>query len=233
MAFSIAQASPQGASRGASALQDGWREIARTRSVAAARQRSEARLGLFVAAARELASETGSAAFTVSQVVERAGLSLKSFYADFDGKDDLLLALIGHDSGVGAAMLRELVDRHRAPARRLRAYVEGFFSFLAAAGELGVDPYVSVLTSEHRRLRESRPEGTSVALAPFLDLLETELRAAMDAGAIRRGDAVRDARTVFDLLLGNVHEFAVGRDPLPPAELAAYVWSFCWKGFAS
>jgi len=63
----------------------------------------------FVASARALANETGSAAFTVAQLTTRAGLSLKAFYACFQSKDDLLLALLGEDSRVGAEVLAGVI----------------------------------------------------------------------------------------------------------------------------
>ena len=40
-----------------------------------------------VAAARALANETGSAAFTVAQLATSAGVSLKAFYSCFASKD--------------------------------------------------------------------------------------------------------------------------------------------------
>ena len=63
------------------------------------------RPGRLVAAARDLANESGSANFTVAQVALRAGLSLKSFYRCFRSKDDLLVALLAAESQIGAAFL--------------------------------------------------------------------------------------------------------------------------------
>src|SRR4051794_35141299 len=102
-----------------------WQARALRRSLEGAHTRSVERMERLVAAARDLANDTGSAAFTVVQVAQRAGLSLKSFYRCFSGKDDLLLALLEEDSGVGASLLRLRIERHRAPAERLQAYVEG------------------------------------------------------------------------------------------------------------
>src|SRR5687768_1817645 len=90
-----------------------------------------------LAAARDLANETGNAAFTVAQVVERAGASFKGFYRSFGGKDDLLLALLEADSRVGAVLLADLVDRHDAPERRLRAFVDGIFALATLPGASG------------------------------------------------------------------------------------------------
>src|ERR1700675_3513304 len=83
----------------------GWQDRALDRSLADARARDVERMERCVAAARELASETSSAAFTVAQIAARAGLSLKSFYRCCPGKDELLLALIEDDSQLGARAL--------------------------------------------------------------------------------------------------------------------------------
>src|SRR5437016_7632098 len=87
-----------------------WQARALHRSLEPARTRSVERMERLVAAARELANETGTAAFTVTQVTERAGLSLKSFYRCFPGKDELLIALLEEDSRLGAAILAEAID---------------------------------------------------------------------------------------------------------------------------
>jgi len=182
----------------------------------------------YVAAARELAAETGSSSFTVQQVVERASGSLKSFYRRFDGKDDLLLGLLHEDSAMGAALLGDMIGRHRLARLRVRAWITGLFR-LMAAGDAG---YVGVLVREHRRLAEARPEQTERALAPFIDLLAAELDGAMDRGVVRAGDARRDASTVFDLVLLKIHDLAMGRGELDPEKMAEYVWAFCWSALA-
>lgn len=221
-----------GASPGAEGV-PAWQARALDRSLGDARERSVERLSAFVAAARELAAETGSSAFTVQQVVERSGQSLKSFYRLFAGKDDLLLALLEEDSAVGAELLSAMVERHRAPVPRLRAWVEGMFA-LMAAGEPG---YVGVLVREHRRLGEAQPDRLAVALGPFVDLLTRELERAAEAGVARRRDPARDAWTIFDLVLVKIHELAVavpgGASPELAQRTAAYVWSFCWSGLGA
>ena len=88
-----------------------WRDRALERSLEAPRARSVDRLERLVAAARDLANETGTAGFTVAQVAQRAGLSLKSFYRCFAGKDDLLVALLEEDSRLGSVILAEMVEQ--------------------------------------------------------------------------------------------------------------------------
>jgi AcrR family transcriptional regulator len=202
-----------------------WQTRALRRSLEPARARSVERMERFVQAARSLADETGSAAFTVPQLAARAGLSLKSFYRCFRGKDELLLALLEDDSQIGAGLLRAAVERHDEPIARLRAYVDAIFGMVALPGAVG---YAGVLVREHRRLSEDFPEELRGALAPMVALLASEMTRAADAGLARRGDAARDAQTIFGLLLSAIHDVTMGRgDPL---ELASYVWEFCWAG---
>jgi AcrR family transcriptional regulator len=167
-------------------------------------------------AARTLANETGSAAFTVAQLTANAGLSLKAFYACFRAKDDLLLALLAEDSRLGAEFLAQYIGV-RSGADGLSAYVTGLFDMLTPPGALG---YAGVLVREHRRLTEFHDEDLRIALAPLVDLLATKIESE---------DPKRDARTMFAVLLDGIHDIVVGR-VADPQELARYLERFCTRG---
>jgi AcrR family transcriptional regulator len=202
-----------------------WQARALERSLETARARSVERMERFVQAARDLANESGSAAFTVPQVAARSGLSLKTFYRCFRGKDDLLLALLEDDTRIGAQLLAEMVDERDEPAARLRAYVDGVFEMVALPGAAG---YAGLLVREHRRLSEDRPDEMRGALAPMVDLLADEIAAAVAAGVAHATDPARDAATVFGLLLAAIHDVTIGR--ADASETAAYLWRFWWNG---
>jgi len=204
---------------------DLWRERALARSLEAARARSVDRLDRLIAAARDLANETGHAGFTVSQVAARAGVSLKVFYRYFASKDDLLVALLEEDSRLGAAILRERVDAHTDRDARLRAYVMGVFELLTLPGALG---YAGVLIREHRRLSENRPDELGAALAPITDVFADELAAGAAEGVVGSDDPRRDARLTFTLVLDGIHDVVVGR--AEPLDEAAYLWRFVRSG---
>ena len=70
-----------------------WRELAVARSLDPARARAEKRVQRFLDAALELMDSDSGKEFTVQEVVERSGQSLRSFYQYFAGKHELLLAL--------------------------------------------------------------------------------------------------------------------------------------------
>ncbi len=176
----------------------------------------DARPDRFVRAARDLANETGSAAFTVAQVTLRAGLSLKSFYRCFRGKDELLLALLAADSQIGAAVLAERIG-NRSGTAALHAYVTELFEMVALPGATG---YAGVLAREYRRLAELYDDEQRAALAPLLDLLAAHIDSA---------DPGRDAQVMFGVLLGGIHDIIVGRAADTRA-LAEYLFEFCTQG---
>jgi AcrR family transcriptional regulator len=200
----------------------GWQDRALDRTLADARARDVDRMERCVAAARELATETTSANFTVAQIAARARLSLKSFYRCFPGKDELLLALLEDDSHIGARVLAlRVAERGQTPAGALHAYVTELFALVSESGQLG---YASVLVREHRRLSEQYPVELRVALAPLVELLAEHVDAATESR-----DAGRDAETMFRILLGGIDDVVVGR-VTDARELAEYLWQFCWTG---
>lgn len=206
-----------------------WQQRALQRSLADVRERSVERLAGLIDAARQLATETGSADFTVQQVVRRAGQSLKSFYKYFEGKDDLLLALIEEDSRIGAAALGDIVDESTGPLDRLRTFVRSLVIF----GSVGDRGYVQVLLRERARLDQADSERMAAALAPFTDLLQSLLVDAADAGLVRAGDSGRDALMIFNLVMASIHAQVLAADDLAGEEAADYVWEFCWSGVSA
>ena len=207
--------SPTGSQR------SGWQDRAADRTVADTRARDVERMERCIAAARELANETSSASFTVAQVAARAEVSLKAFYRCFPGKDELLLALLEYESNTGARVLAELVGTRDNAVAALHACVTELFALLSVPGALG---YAGVLVREHRRLSEHYPLELRVALAPLVELVSVHIAAATSTT-----DARRDAETMFRILLQGIDDVIVGRAG-HAAELAEYLWNFCWKG---
>ena len=202
----------------------GWQDRALGRTLADTRARDVERMERCVAAARDLANETSSAAFTVAQVAGRANVSLKAFYRCFPGKDELLLALLEDDSHIGARVLAQRVGGRDNEVAALHACVTELFALLSVPGALG---YAGVLVREHRRLSEHYPLELRVALAPLIELIAQHI-----AAAVPTSDARRDAETMFRILLQGIDDVIVGRVS-DANELGEYLWTFCWRGLAA
>jgi len=177
-----------------------------------------------VEAARALMWQGGGPGFTVAQVVAEAGTSLKSFYRCFAGKDELLVALFADDARRGSTALAAMVEAEDDPARRLRVAVVGLFRFLTVDGRL---PYAAALVREHLRLAESHPGQLQAVLHPFVALFEAAVADAQARGAARPGDARRDARILFHLVLSHLHALICHQIEDPPTAVADDLWAFC------
>ena len=155
----------------------------------------------------------------MADVAADAGISLRSFYRHFAGRDDLLLALFEEEARTAVELLGELVGRGGEPIARVRRCIEALCE-LVVTGE----GYAALLVREHLRLGAERPDEIRAALAPLLDLLHRELDAAAAAGDLRPADRF-DAATVLALVLTHVQTALL----LAPAEPAPTerIWRFC------
>jgi AcrR family transcriptional regulator len=213
--------SPSGTERAGRA---GQRGHAGLRSLRDGGSRQAAVTERLVESARELVWDAGGPSFTVTQVVAAAGTSLKSFYRCFAGKDELLVALFEDDARRGAAALVSMVDGEADPLERLRVVVVGLFRFLTVEGRL---PYAAALVREHLRLAESHPDQLRGVLHPFVGVFEDAVAAGQSSGVVRAGDARRDARTLFHLVLSHLHALICHQIEEPPTEVAEELWAFC------
>lgn len=175
-----------------------WEDRALERSLATARDRSSVRARRLVDAARQLVAG-GSSSFTIAEVAGAAGLSLRSFYRHFSGRDELLLALVEEEARTGAHVLREVLGEGGAPVARAQRCVEVFCDLVEAGSG-----YASLLVREHLRLGEEHPDELRAALEPLLDVIDAELQAAAEVGAFRVVDRF-DAATVLTLVVTHVH----------------------------
>jgi AcrR family transcriptional regulator len=169
-----------------------------------------------VAAARELTAEAGTPAFTVQPVVARAGTCLKSFYRLFQGKDELLLAVLGADTRAGAELLADWMAREADPLARVRVFVVGMVQ-LAEAGT----GYTGIYVREHLRFAPSHPDQLQAALEPLVSLLERAVRAA-----VQTSDPRRDAVMVFHTVVAHIHASVLEGHRIDPTAL----WEFCQAG---
>jgi len=164
-----------------------------------------------VDAARALAEESGTADFTVADVARRAGSSLKGFYGCFASKDDLVLALLRHDSERGAAVMAPRIVGVEGIAR-VRTFIETMFELI---GYPESRSYATLAWNEYRRLGTTHRRQILDAVAPLSDLLEVVCSA-------------RDARYVLSLVLAGIGDVLMdGADPRATGEAIA---AFCERG---
>jgi AcrR family transcriptional regulator len=163
------------------------RELAVAKALDSARSRAETRVELFLDAARELMN-TNATDFTVQEVVERSGQSLRTFYQYFAGKYELLLALFEESIEGAAAHLEAEVAVHDDPIERLHAFCVEYHRMCrtSAPGQPVTGP-APALVEFAQQLLTSHPKEASHAFAPLVELLDRLLAEAEGAGAMRPG----------------------------------------------
>ncbi len=159
-----------------------WQQRAVERSLSTARARAVSRSGQILDAARSLMQESGGIDFTVQDIVDRSGLSLRSFYKHFAGKDELLLALFEELLRGFAADLRTDVEAHADPVDQLRAYIAGFHDRARQSSAHGG----RALGSYHLRMLEIRHREFASALGPQMELLAEIIEQGVAAGRFRQ-----------------------------------------------
>lgn len=166
-----------------------WRELAVARSLDPARVRAENRVQRFLDAALELMNSAPGKEFTVQEVVERSGQSLRSFYQYFAGKHELLLALFEEAVRTTAEQLREAVESERDPLERLHVFAVEYYRICRpmpagkASKKAAANP--SAMAEFAQQLLTAHPKEAAQAFVPLVTLFEELLDAAAEAGAIR------------------------------------------------
>ena len=208
------------------------RELAVARALDSARSRAENRVELFLDAARELMN-TNATDFTVQEVVERSGQSLRTFYQYFAGKYELLLALFEESVAGAAAHLETVVAEHDDPMGRIHVFCVDYFRMCRpnAPGEPPTGP-APALVEFAQELLTSHPGQAAHAFAPLVALFGRLLDEADDAGAIRPGlDRARVTGVVLQATMFNA--FAATISAMPPGADDEVLWDLLVRGIAA
>jgi AcrR family transcriptional regulator len=207
----------------------GWRQRALSRSLSAARSRAEQRVQRLLNAAFELIDERGTSDFTIQEVVDRSRQSLRGFYQYFDGKDELLFALLEETLRESLEDLREAVESGSEPLERLRAFTIRLHEWCEPLG-------TRRKRGAHNRLPMSEfslqlalkdPERVAAVMVPISRMLVELIEAAAAAGAIRVADARRTAMLVQQTVM---YGWLMNRLSPRSRVTAEDAWEFCLRG---
>ncbi|MEV0542706.1 MULTISPECIES: TetR/AcrR family transcriptional regulator [Nocardia] len=206
-----------------------WKQRAVERSIRGAKLRAEQRVQKFLDAAQAIITEKGTTDFTVQEVVDRSRQSLRSFYLQFDGKHELLLALFEDALNRTADQLAAAAEGKTEPLDRLRVTVELLFELCRP------DPVAQrpLFTDFAPQLLVSHPTQVKIAHAPLLSLFTDLMEQAKEAGALRDDLNPRRMAAVVMQTVMFTAQSAGGTDEDSAHPITAgEVWDFCAFGFA-
>jgi AcrR family transcriptional regulator len=161
-----------------------WQRRVVGRSLGSATKRSIDRGGRLVRAAATLLDRSNGDGFTVQDVADEAGQSLRTLYHYFESKDDLLLGVFEEAMGTYARMIRTAISGLDDPLERLAGAI------IAAARMPEVsNPGVDRGLARFRlKLGEVDPNLVARAQEPVTSLFRELVEEASKAGAIRDCD---------------------------------------------
>lgn len=215
-----------------------WRELAVARSLDSARHRAESRVQRFLDAALELVQDGDTNEFTVQEVVERSGQSLRSFYQYFGGKHELLLALFEESVRTTADYLRQEVAKQDSHLERLHRFVVEYYQVCRPSPKGKKTPKskaarpAPVLVEFAQLLLTSYPMEVARAFAPIVMLYEEILDGAAEAGVIREGLRRRQvAGVVLESIMFNAFSVTIaGSSATNERADAELLWDLVFHG---
>lgn len=206
-------------------------DLAVERSLDPARARAEKRVERFLEAATELMSASPDKEFTVAEVVERSGQSLRSFYQYFAGKHELLLALFEGAVRTTADGLAAVVAAVEDPIERLRTFTEEYYRLCRPSRTRTKLPASNVFAEFAQRLLTDQPAEAAKAFAPLVVMLRGLLDDAAAAGAIRPGlDHQQIAGVVLQAVMFNAFADTISASSLDADSAAAGLWDLLLHG---
>jgi AcrR family transcriptional regulator len=161
-------------------------------------QRSETTRAALVEAARALFAEKGYSGVATEEIVQKAGVTRGALYHHFDGKEDLLRAVL-HD------LARELAEASATAALR---ETDQWRQILAAVGaflDACVDPAVQRIMMTDAPSVLGWDEWREIDSQYGLGLVKASLESAMETGLIAR----QPVDPLAHLLVGSLDEAAM------------------------
>jgi AcrR family transcriptional regulator len=203
------------------------RELAVARSLGSARLRAESRVERFLEAATELLREGAGREFTVQEVVERSGLSLRSFYQHFAGKHELLLALFEDSIRTTAAHLVGHAADIDDPVERLHALVVEYHRLCRVQPSRSSKKLPGRSMSEFaQQLLTSHPTEAAQCFAPLVEVFESAV-----AGVVEDLDARQTAGVLLEAIMFNAFARTISDTP-PRDDDAEVLWQLFSRGLA-
>jgi len=214
-----------------------WRELAVARSLDSARTRAESRVQRFMDAALELVNSGLGKDFTVQEVVERSGQSLRSFYQYFEGKHELLLALFEESVNSTAEYLEQRIGEVEGPLERLHCFVVEYHELCRPEQSTDRDHTLAlpVMAEFAWQLLTEHPQQAARAFVPLVTMYEELLEKAVSAGAVRSDYvSLRMTGVVLQAIMFNAFSSTIGGVTKKSDDGAAEeLWGLLYRGIGT
>lgn len=176
--------------------------VGESRRAAATERHDPERLQL-MAAAEQVLERGGWWGFKLESVLRQARLSTRSFYRHFDGKDDLLSALLEGELLAIADYLKSLGGNASSPVERVWLYIDALIDL--SFDQRIVKP-ASLFALHWRKLLPEYPDVVQRCTLALTTPLAGALDEGNRAGTLSCSDPAADAKAIFFLISSTVFD---------------------------
>lgn len=176
-------------------------------------------------AAVDLFATQGYDGTSVTQVIERAGVTKGGFYHHFPSKDALLYEIYGALISAQLERMDAILARRLPPAETLRALILDLVESTAASAQRAV-----VFSRESHRLGGEQTARYRAARRRYHEAVRRLVRTGQSAGLFAK---VASADTITFTIFGMINELPVWYRPsgrMKPAQLGAELADFVLNG---
>jgi AcrR family transcriptional regulator len=159
-------------------------------------------------AAWKVLDRSGFEGFKVQLVAAEAGISARSFYRHFPGKDSLLLALLRDEMARAAARLRAAGAKADTPADRVAIWIRNIITAAEDPRRVARARLFSSLPQVMREFPVEVDEGTARLMEPLREAIAD----GCADGTFTSRNPARDAEMIYRLA-GNVMTDALAERP--------------------
>jgi AcrR family transcriptional regulator len=206
-----------------------WHQRVVRRSLKAATKRSIDRGSNLIAAAAALLERSNGDGFTVQDVADEAGQSLRTLYQYFESKDDLLLAVFEEAMRTYARLIRRSIAELDDPLEKLGGALVAMVRMSELSGT-GVDRGLARL---RLKLSEVQPALVARSQAPVTSLMHELVVAAAEAGKVRTDDAEAATYLLLALKSAFITSRTLGNDTAVALPSEAMLTRFCLEGLGA
>ena len=166
----------------------------------------------------------------ITDILQEAGLSTRSFYRHFESKDELLLTLYRRDAEAAADRVRDRVRKAASPPDALAAWIDEILSFRFDRRKA---ERVALLGAPGAQ----RAEGYGLEAVHAGRLLSGPLYELLEAGKLDGSFPASEPRVHADMIRAIVFEFAglhsAGRGGVPRSSVAREILTFCLRALGA
>ena len=159
---------------------------------------------------------------TVSEILQRSGLSTAAFYRHFPTKDDLLVALLDQAHNLTATHIEQRLGSATDPLTRIERWIRAMFDLVRTGDSLAAN---RPLLLAHPRLLQQFPHEISTGFGVLARPLQAAIAEARQAAGLSAGDPALDSRLALNQVFGILVDAAAMAAP-PSADVIDGVVSY-------